>query len=391
MPPSSKVSIGAALLGDVKLAEGFSAAQEQMPEAWLSLLAQQHPDILPELLASCESGRELALQTAASLRLSIDCCAAPDKATSVWLRRLDGMRQALATRGRQKTSLSIQCKELFPGALEDEPLKRLGAVPAYLGGWISYGLTELQVRASYYYDDIGPPLDRLLAQCPYLTTLHLTTPAFTLPPPSTLPHLRELSVEQDTEDPLFGCRVADAENQAQLQSCRSISKYMPQLTTLTIGYCEHWDVIFSAANPAMNLTRFSTDMIYDELLPALIEHAPALKQVGAAVLDVDQSYRDKEWGVTELSVDVCPPGQEYHLSFLLESISPFLSRLANLPRPAAGPLTIKGRKESHFLLHNLWKQVSVAGKLAFACIPLAHTSRLFLDRYAAPRDAISTY
>ncbi len=123
-----------------------------------------------------------------------------------------------------------------------------------------------------------------------------------------------------------------------LRSCRSIAEYLPQLTSLTSDTCDDWTVVFKPASTTHTLTSFSTEQpLTDELLTALLDHAPALKQLRVSEISNDSDlYIGRERELEVLAVSYLPEdlhGGHYGI----------LDVLAALPmRRGGGVVTVKG-------------------------------------------------
>lgn len=107
MPRGDEFSLAAALFG-WPAADGFHSPDQQVPEAWLLALTEQHSDadVWVGVFRSCRSGRDLALRTAPKARLRLDTSIGSEP--TAWLQRLHVLKQSLETRGRLPTSLQVE-------------------------------------------------------------------------------------------------------------------------------------------------------------------------------------------------------------------------------------------------------------------------------------------
>ncbi len=168
-------------------------------------MATQHKDALSGLLTSCRQGRDVALQIAAQVGLTLDCCDAPSEPTDAWLRRATSMQQALTTRGAQPTSLSVLCVPApspfyAPKLSVEESLRRVNPLPAYLKGAAGQAVTDLRLTMCQTLSG-ALWFKKLLDYCPNLVSLSLNTYPYPLPAPSHLPQLRQLSMRHGEDEP----------------------------------------------------------------------------------------------------------------------------------------------------------------------------------------------
>ncbi len=204
-PSRKPISLGGALWGGHP-ALGHWVPSQLAPDAWLRQLATQHKGVLCGLLTSCRRGRDVALQIAGRLGLTLDCCEASTEPTDVWLRRAASVQQALTTRGAQPTSLSVLCSPRrgpFTSELKlpyEESLKRLNPVPTYLKGVAGQTVTDLRLTICQTIVGAGW-VKRLLDYCPNLVSLNLNTNPYPLPAPSHLPQLRQISMQHGEDEP----------------------------------------------------------------------------------------------------------------------------------------------------------------------------------------------
>ncbi len=310
-PAAEHISLGAGVWAGPP-APGHYAPSQRVPDAWLRQLATQHKDAMRGLLTSCRQGRDVALQIAGKLGLTLDCCDVPTEPTGVWLRRAAAVQQALTMRGAQPTSLSVLCtppedacgwaphKQVSKVVLTTAA-KRTKHVPKHLKRPAGINITELRLTAPEGRS-VGSLVKQMLSHTPNLVSLHLNTYPCALPPPSTLPHLTELDVQHS----------GSGEPDEWTECYRSIGLYLSQLVSLNLNELraayDDWDALFASKQPTHTLTSFCTEQLTDELLTALLEHAPALKQLTVQNMrEVEESYSDKEWGLEVLVFGTLPP------------------------------------------------------------------------------------
>ncbi len=360
-PAAEHISLGAGVW-DGPPAPGHYAPSQRVPDAWLRQLATQHKDALRGLLTSCRQGRDVALQIAGKLGLTLDSCGAPTEPTDVWLRRATAVQQAVTTRGAQPISLSVLCTPPKGAnkAVEATAVQRLKQVHKHLAAVAGTHITDLRLTAPDGRT-VGTFAKLMLRYTPNLASLHLTTHPFPLPPASTLPHLTELSVQQNGSG-----------SKGQWTECyRSIAQYLPQLGSLSLrgtkAVYSNWGALFASKQPTHTLTSFQTDELTDELLTALLKYAPALKQLTLENMrGVRESHSDKEGGVEVLVFGMLPPNWE----------GPFFSLLARLPRAKAGrqvTVTTKHRMTTMELYPN---EPRVSTFVSMYSITQCHTFRL---------------
>ncbi len=288
----------------------------------------------------------MALQVAAQVGLTLDCCGAPTEPTDVWLKRATAVQQALITRGAQPTSLSVLCTLLGASkVVRDAGLARLSRIPEHLSGAAGLGVTDLKLDTldAAFEGTFDGLLQALTLHTPNLVTLHLKSSPCALPPPSSLPSLRVLSLWHRGQD-----------RRLRPAAYRSIAQYMTQLTSLSIDECDSWSVLLrlTSKEATHTLTEFSTDQqLTIELLTALLDHAPALKQLAAGAIRAGLgNHSNREWGLERLTVRY------------MEQI---LVRLGQLPRcKAGGQVTIKGESEVGILTSSskvCWQYDSTIG------------------------------
>ncbi len=116
----------------------------------------------------------------------------------------------------------------------------------------------------------------------------------------------------------------------------SVAAFLPQITSFS--YLPHlddqlepiWADVLTPAPPTTPsaITHFTTyHPLSDELLSALLSHAPALKQLTVDQIDLLESHRGEQWGLERLR--------------LTNMETPDVSRLALLPTRATGTLQVR--------------------------------------------------
>ncbi len=332
-PPAEGFSLGAALVGGVPDAT-CAEPQQQAPPDWQALLVRKHADaaVLSGLFTSCRGGRDLVLQHAPQIALELPLLLSQFYGQRV-VQHLH-IKSALSTRGRLPTRLHVDgwderrtskaCKTLTPTAF----------LQSILTPTTTAGITEAVVRCNCYGQPPGTAVAKLLAALPSLTRLEMAHNDYvSLPPPSQLPKLREVS-------------LSPTSIVAGMDILQWVSPYMTQLTSL------HYDarkvgqgmtVLFTANTHAAHLTTLSLPQwdLTDQLLGLILDCAPAVEQLSvqhiklAAVQD-----RQRVWGVVGLTVS--PAGHQ---------------GVAHLPVCTAGRLRWQVKNHTYLQLEDVSQQV----------------------------------
>ncbi len=257
--PSPAVSLGAALFG-LPAAPGFMVPGEEVPGAWLVLLIEGHADgaVFSRLFCASRATQVWCLQHVPTAHLAFRL-GPVEEGQLAWPQRFDAARARLGVRGPLPTRLTVQEADTYRGT------PALADVVNALAG-VGQGVVELVVET-----DRSPAqfVQTIAAHIPNLTTLTLKYNHCVLPPPTSYPQLRQLSM-----------------GDVQLSSCRSIAEYTSQLKSLSIdprdgdaaGARHVFSTILSAVSTT--LTTFVTrEPLTDSLLDLLLRRAPALTEL----------------------------------------------------------------------------------------------------------------
>lgn len=224
--PERQASLGALFFG-FPAQDADRGSDAQAPDAWQILFATEHADagLLWGILCTCRAGRDFILQTAKKAKLRLDFSA--EQPAGVWERRLSAVQQALASRGNKRTKLALTVGTDSLPAFTTAAVLLRDPVPS---------ISKLRLRAAAVYAEDIQPADRIitgLLQCaaPSFTNLRSLSIKFalsTLPPPSQLPHLTELTVRLP-----YGC-IPEPDNPIVQVPCKSIAPFLPQLQCLKL-------------------------------------------------------------------------------------------------------------------------------------------------------------
>ncbi len=343
-------------------AGGHASADQQAPDAWLLCFAKHHADaaVWSGLFSSCRGGRDLALTHAGKAALTLRCAdAEPDAG---WTRQLAAVRQALSVREARPTRLAVRCRSLSASkalatnvtseaARKDTDsaagssaqwLERLMLLPTQLSG-VGNGVAELHVSHVPRGWCARPLLSLLAGACPNISSLvyrqcGVSEETFGLPPAAQWPRLSSLTIKDGFEngyEPIA---------QGLLQR---VAPYVAQLVSLRIPKCspgpegEVWHHLFPPSPPpptTLPLTHLSIcDVLTDQLLSKLLNHAPNLKTLSVAGVNIHtEAYRDREWGVKQLVLS---------RGWRVESESVMMA-LPLLPKPQSARVSVSGDTHS---------------------------------------------
>ncbi len=291
-PTSMSTSLGAGLFG-FPPAPGFTAPDQAPPEAWLLLFLDEHGDdeLYSGLFGSCKAGRAWALRTApeACLELNTIKVQHPD----AWRARLGRGCDALSVRGPLPTRLEVTCNS------STGSLAACCLVPSAFYGH-GGAITALQINDWWPCAAATALLPLAAAALQQLTRLSLHPCPPSIPPPASLPHLRELDVYIDAQGtPQEAC-------DACLRSCAA---YLPHLSTFAITYCTNnyddmrpWRLLFNPASRTTTLTSLALPdtAVPDELFDLLLRYTPALIRLHVACLWLREDRSGDEWAVQAL-------------------------------------------------------------------------------------------
>lgn len=236
-----------------------------------------------------------------------------------WHRHLEHILQSLRTRGPLPTTVTIRLgeKPKLVQALDslEDLLHEVGHSvseltilrPAPVSH--SYKRPE-QVEASTIDREFRLMyrfLESVLPAHPHLTKLHSDYCPRSIPSPSQLPQLKQLSF-----------RIPERTSPEIIESaCRSIAPFLSQATHLAL-HEDHdagerrsstprvsrvpWTVLFSAPTTSHTLAHFTTNTkLTDTLLTALLDHAPAVKRLSVGDLALkSEGHSGRQWAVTDL-------------------------------------------------------------------------------------------
>ncbi len=295
-PPAAeaqKFSLGAAAFGG-QPDDSCAHPDEQAPLAWQRMLVQlADPPALRGLFTSCRGGRDLVLAHAPQVALTLPLLL--DQPYEQWIAQHYQLKSALITRGRLPTRLHI---DGWDGRREPQvqgtplPMQLLAVL---LQPTTAAGISEAVIQSKCPQHPQPSAVTQVLAALPSLTRLELSSAQpITLPHPTHLPLLRELSVE---------CSVQAISS--------NLALYIPQLTSLQLEGTSNVPagipcaLLFTAAAPAQHLTTFiaRNTSLTDELLELLLDHAPALACLSVSRIQLlDTQYVSRVWGVTDLTV-----------------------------------------------------------------------------------------
>lgn len=240
------------------------------------------------LFSASRGTRDWVLQTAPTAVLCIDTFAVHQRHLSSppnpdpWPQQLSAVQQALQTRGALPTTLIVVLAEDTYCAEVCEDL--LTALEGVGSGMTGFALHNLSPPAGKTATEV---LHRAAAVFPALQSLTLHGAACKLPAASALRGLRELRV-------------------AGQASIKAALAFVTQLTSLEITNARRpaWPRLFSPITTTHTLTHFSTDeLLTNELLGLLLEHAPALAQLRVnSVGELSKQHSDRQWKLRSLGV-----------------------------------------------------------------------------------------
>ncbi len=259
------LSLGAAIWGFAAAAGYASPQQQEVPEAWLLLLIEEHADaeFYLRLFRASRGARDWVLVTSPKAQLYLRSGSGP------WSRFLDAARQALSTRGAKPVRLRVEAS-LANAAV-------LVALPSTLKDGIGAGVIDLSVC---YVGDAPYPLPPTAVsaflwaaapQLPNLATLTLTSIHCELPSLTLIPQLRALSFDQLQPDEAV---------------CTSAAQYFTQITSLNVSYSAEADpshihpLLYGPSAPSSTLVQLTTNTcLSDELLSLLLDKTPVLDEL----------------------------------------------------------------------------------------------------------------
>lgn len=303
-------------------AEGYAAAVDQVPEAWLVLLHHADAAVLSGVFTCCRGGRDLVLQHVRRLTVKLQC---PSQETDLtwqqwqqWQQRLQAVRQALSVRGARPTSVFTTEGVAGPTADGEReqgssscPLPPASAsqVAAALQG-VGQGVDNLTVEV-WLRSDIIALLHQMARTFPNVTSLEITYcfedgnyNAVIMPPPSQWPRLTSLKLTLG--DQWHKCRLEE------MLPC--IAPYMSQLRTLSVlhgfGFTmwsdiRDWGFLFPLLEgTTLPLVRLEVDSVLnDNLLDNLLTHTPHLKHLYVGGIDMQLTNQsDRVWELEEFRI-----------------------------------------------------------------------------------------
>lgn len=297
MQPGSKFCLGSAILG-AEPAEGYAAATEPVPDAWLLLFLNEHvgTSVAAGFFSSCRAGRDLILQRHDSVRLNIDCTAAMQPAQRE--QQLSVLRDVLRVR-ETDTDLKVICNNTR------QCTQVLMSVPGALQGaaqhidFVQLSCLDYRQAPSTYH--VVEFLTAAAAAFPALRRLWLDDVIGPLPLPEQLPRLQWLTVH-------WGQPGAN-QSAAIGRLSDSIRSHLPTLHSLSIRFSVtapfSWQRLLSPENPAAHLKRLTAHTaLTDELCGLILNHAPALEYLSVASIQIfkPDSWAQRQWGLKELSL-----------------------------------------------------------------------------------------
>ncbi len=297
-------------------ADGYAAAEQQAPDAWLLLFEQHHCDAetLARVFSACKGGRDWALRRAKGLRLHVDLPAAhlvPAQWDAWQLppSRLAAIQQSLAVRGNQPSSLS-----LLVGDSASSVSAALSIAPSLQGSGVRGLDVTCQYDSTTSQRNAEAIIQGLVGLLPQLNTLTTRNYTQSLPTASAAPSVTSLNIHLPAPFPFY---VSYTQQQ--------IATLLPQLRSLSIhGPVTTW-IMFAPARCAPHLTHLHIQSPLDHMmLRALLRGAPALRHLHVSkVAALTTSLSDRTWCVEELTATQGSDGD-------------YVTTLFNLPRRAEG-------------------------------------------------------
>ncbi len=268
------------------------------PDTWREQF-RKHADtaVLRRVFTTCRAGRDWVLANSPHLTLRINTWR--EHTREEWAARIGRLEQALRTRGALPTCVDIECNRCPHSSVACALLFPLITKA-------DYNVTGLEIRdASLQREEPSRAFSALLQlaapAATHLTSLTLTEPSTSLPPPSLLPKLQKLEVS-------FEYMVPGWPPRPHVDSMiRSIAPYVAQLTHLAILDNQldlpfRWMDLLTA--PSNTLTHFRIDgTIKPGLVRLLAQHVPALTHLKACDIEVKtNSLVGLQWGLEELAL-----------------------------------------------------------------------------------------
>ncbi len=279
-------------------------SSQTVPTAWRDLFYGQYADaaVWSGKHSSCRLGRDFALTAAPTFTVQLQPPQG-NKLPGPWKGQLSAVERALRTRGTRGATLRLLGNDVRAAAAAFD------CVTTELHS-ASAAITHLELRAVQALitgrvlidsEAVSALLQRAATAFTHITalTIHEANP-YTLPPPSTMPHLKH-----------FTSRVAftlTAENEmAFYRSLASLAPYMPQLVSIDIDSYQRipWEQALTPASTSHTLRSLKTGAVTTHIVALLLDHAPALKEITCGSFHVfkglsSDDFTRREWNVSKI-------------------------------------------------------------------------------------------
>lgn len=281
-------SISPPPISDASTPSASGERQPAQPDALLDILhvlaANHHADraVYAGVSRACRACRDWVLSNAPRATLTLEPPTDRDSLQQ-WHAQVQPVQRALQTRGAEPTSLTVMCGKPRQVALAGFALAAVRGTPHTITD-----LTVRSVRAQQQprHRDVTAFLHQASLALP-ITTLTLDTCVSTLPPPVQLPQLSHLTLHTTGEQSMPSVM------------CNSIAVHLSQLAALTVeNWIVRWPALFSQ-QPTHTLTSLSAkdSLLDDVLVCAVVESAPALRQLSVHSVSLASCHSEKRWAL----------------------------------------------------------------------------------------------